>query len=412
MNSEDRHIDEIFRDAIDRARGPRSAAVWDKLQLQLNRKRQWPRRRKYTASKRMLLCSACLLFCLFIADSKPIHTATGRAAPALNQSAIHPRPAVVKNNALKPSRYQLASANEISAVSGEAGTGGFSFRHAALPSLLPGYFIGLRLRFPPPNGSASIIRPAETAKPGHPFKPYWSMTGFVLREWTQYSLKDGVPDNASPGLDEKSEIENREDQRPSFSASLLATRLVTKHWGLQAGISYSNTAILIEPQTLYAGREPTGQVGYKFNSSSGYAYLNPGFSASPAVGDSLSTSITRHHLEYISFPLLLQYRFEKNRWSISPAAGLSANILTAAKIRTDIIDAQNTETIKIAKLEGARPFYLGLTAVADIRYRLDGRWSLSLLAAFRYALTPVTKNNVVETYPYSLGIGTGISYRF
>ena len=91
---------------------------------------------------------------------------------------------------------------------------------------------------------------------------------------------------------------------------------------------------------------------------------------------------------------------------------MSANFLTSAKIRTEVEDALNTEKVRISELKGTKLFYLSLMANADIQYNLSSNWSLHMMPAFRYAITQVTKNNVVETYPYSFGAGLGLTYRF
>jgi len=252
----------------------------------------------------------------------------------------------------------------------------------------------------------------QQKKKDNSFKPYWSITAIASPEWTQYNLENDLPDNVSNIQDEKTQIEQRENHEPSFSAGILATYQFKKHWAFQTGLIYSNTAISIDPQKIFAAKESNGQIAYKYNSSSGYAYVTPGFGLPPAVGDSLTTTTAQHNLQYISLPVILKYRLEKKKFSISPGVGITANFLTSAKIQTEVVDALNKEIVNISKLEGAKPFYLGLMAIADIQYKLNNKWSLNCMPSFRYALTPVTKNNVVKTYPYSFGIGFGMSYRF
>jgi hypothetical protein len=68
--------------------------------------------------------------------------------------------------------------------------------------------------------------------------------------------------------------------------------------------------------------------------------------------------------------------------------------------------------VTITKLKGAKPFYWSITADAELRYSINKKVSVSLRPSFRYAISPITKNNVVETFPRSAGIGVGLTYKF
>ncbi len=97
---------------------------------------------------------------------------------------------------------------------------------------------------------------------------------------------------------------------------------------------YSNTAIAIDPQKMYAAQQTNGGIAYKYITSSGYGYVKPGFGLPPAIGDSLTTASAQHNLQAVSIPALLTYRIEKNKISIAPSAGITANFITSAKIKT------------------------------------------------------------------------------
>jgi hypothetical protein len=207
-------------------------------------------------------------------------------------------------------------------------------------------------------------------------------------------------------------IKQSEAHEPSFSTGLLLTRQLKKGWSLQTGLIYSNTQIGISPQKLYALQDPAGSVDYKYITSSGYAYIKPSFGSPPVVGDSLTIAQAKHTLQFVSVPLVIKHSFGKNKLSFIPGAGVEANILTSAKLVTEIEDASNRENVSINKLKGTRSFYWSVTANAEVQYRVNKKIAVSLRPSFRYAISPITKNNVVETYPYSFGIGAGITYKF
>jgi hypothetical protein len=236
------------------------------------------------------------------------------------------------------------------------------------------------------------------------FKPYWTITAFASNEWANYRLDND--------LQTVKKIKQRETHDPSFSMGALMTRQFSARWAVETGLAYSNTSIGISPQQIYAFNDPTGSISYKYIASSGYGYVKPGFGLPPAVGDSLTATEAKNTLKHISVPVVIKYRIGKNKLSFIPGAGIAANFQTSARIETEVENAFNKETVSISKLSGARSFYVSFVADAELQYKLSSKVSISLCPAFRYAISPITRDNVVETYPYSFGAGLGLTYRF
>lgn len=235
------------------------------------------------------------------------------------------------------------------------------------------------------------------------FKPFWMIAPYASYERAGYRLDSDVPINIT-------NIKHREAHEPSLSTGIFVTRQLTKHWGLQTGIIYSNTQIGISPQKLYA-QQNGSDVAYKYITSSGYAYIKPGFGTLPSVGDSLSAAEAKHTLQYVSVPAIIKYTVSKKKLSFSPGAGMEANLLTGAKVETEIQNASNFETVTINKLRGTNSFYWSIVAEAEIQFSINKKVSVSLRPAFRYAISPITKNNDVETFPKSFGLGMGVKIK-
>lgn len=253
----------------------------------------------------------------------------------------------------------------------------------------------------------------QTRKGKIKFKPYWSVTGFASNDWAKYKLENDVEDNnGQPAQDEKEIIAKRERHEPSFSTGIMVTRQFTKNLAVKTGLIYSNTAITINPQEIYATQKIDGTVAYKYNTSSGYGYIKPGFGLPPGIGDSLQSTEAQHSLQSLSIPLLLSYKVEKRGFSITPSAGITANIITRAKVQTEVKDALNRETVTINGLNGLNHFYAGFIADVNLQYNLDKRWALNVLPTFKYAISPITKGNVVKTFPYNFGVAAGITFKF
>lgn len=238
-----------------------------------------------------------------------------------------------------------------------------------------------------------------------PLKPYWLITGYASYDRVNYKLDSDLPVTIS-------NIRHQEAHEPSFSGGILIKRQHTKHWGLQTGIGYSHTSIGISSQKLFAFQDPSGDIGYKFISSSGYAYIKPGNGPPPAFGDTLNTIEAKHNIKSVSVPVSVKYQVRKNKIMFIPGVGVEANYITSAKVEVEIENASNRETVIIKKLSGIKSFYWTFVADAEVQYKLNKNLSLSIRPTFRHALTPITKENVVETIPFSFGIGLGLSYQF
>ena len=236
-------------------------------------------------------------------------------------------------------------------------------------------------------------------------KSFWMITAFASYDRIGYKLDSDEPSAISS-------IKYREAHEPSFSLGLLMTRQFSSRWGLQSGIIYANSAIGMKPQKTYAFQDPTGDVAYKYITSSGYAFIKPGFGAQPTVGDSLTTAEAKHTIENITLPLAIKYTLPGKKISITLGAGIEANFITKAKLEVDIEDPFNREIVVVRKLTGTKSFYWSFVADAEIKYKVNQKLSINVRPVYRTAISPITKNNVVETFPHSFGIGAGVTIKF
>lgn len=248
-------------------------------------------------------------------------------------------------------------------------------------------------------------KPNPNKKKANGFKPFWMIAPFASYEQSGYKLDSDDPLTAST-------IKHREVNEPSFSGGILATRQFTKHWGLQSGLVYTSTQIGINPQKMYALQLPGGDIAYKFITSSGYAFIKLGIGPPPAIGDSITTSDAKHLLKHISVPLSVKYKMGKNKFTVSPSAGIEANFISSAKVEVGVDLSSNREIVTVNKMEGIKSFYWSAVTGVEASYQLNKKLSVNVQPVFRYALSPITKDNVVETFPRSFGIRAGITIKF
>jgi hypothetical protein len=255
-----------------------------------------------------------------------------------------------------------------------------------------------------PQGLVSETSDKKQKKSNHKF----TLLAFAGPDYSDYRLINDRHNN----YDNKTGIETRERSDLSFSFGILLGYGVGKKVSVQSGITYSASNISINPTEIYAEKNNAGLIKFRYNTSYGYGYLQPSFSSSPAVGDSLFADGANHTLHYITVPVIVKYKVGKKKLTFNPAVGVGLNILTKATLTTDLVDNLNRETESISKLEGIKKLSASLIFAPELQYQLSKKVNLSLSPTFKYSLGPINKGNVVKTYPYSIGVGLGVVYKF
>jgi len=236
------------------------------------------------------------------------------------------------------------------------------------------------------------------------FRPHWLISGVFAYEAAGYRLDSDLPN-------EISNIKHREVHEPSYSGGVLVTRQMTIDWGLQSGLLYSKTSIGIAAQKIYAFQDPAGDLAYKYITSSGYAFIKPQTGSPPSFGDSVIATEGKHTIHYVTVPLTIKYRAGKNKFSFIPGVGIEANFLTGTRVETEIQTPSGNEMVFFNELHGAKSFYWSVAADAELRYNLNNKTMLSFRPSFHQSISPITENNIVETFPYSFRWGAGLTIK-
>lgn len=283
-----------------------------------------------------------------------------------------------------------------------------------------------------PGAAIQELAPAEKTKPGVDsikntmvsvvknkkkgsgnFLSKISLTGFFSPQMDGYGLRDD--DDHGPGRnddDDKDKIREREKHSFSYTTGVTFNYQASKKWVIQSGLYLSKTSIDVKPTVLYANTDNTGKVQYRYNSSSGYAYVLPSFNSAPSVGDSCLTGNSVNSLQYIGIPFNVAYSIKIKKWIIQPTIGLAANFLVHSSIETQLKNGTEQETKNITNIQGLRRVYFNVMAAAEVQYPLSQKLSLSFSPVARLALTSINKNNVVKSFTNSIGSAIGINYKF
>ena len=233
----------------------------------------------------------------------------------------------------------------------------------------------------------------------------FSLTPFFSPDIASYHLQNdkvgNQPDNAT-------QIEREEKHEFSSTFGVLVDYKINKHWGLQSGVTLSNINIIVQPKTIYAQPDNTGNIKYRINTSSGYGYILPTFSGNPTIGDSLYAFSSIHSLHYIGIPLAVSYNVTKGKFKFNTQAGASINILTKARIETTVEKGLNNEVDFVNNLQGLKKMYFSGFAGVGIDYGLTKKIALTFSPTVRFALNSINKDATVKSFPMSVGFTTGL----
>jgi len=204
----------------------------------------------------------------------------------------------------------------------------------------------------------------------------------------------------------------REENKPTTASMGIVMELpVGKRWGLLSGISYTNTRINIEPKKIFAQMDTDGKVKYRFDCSSGYTYLSPKTVATPSIGDSISVTQSYNRLQYLGIPLGVNYTFSLGKFSIIPTVGAVANFSVKQQIATSLVQGSLKETQTSNNIQGLKGTYFNAFANIVFEYNIGKKLALSLAPAGSFALSSITKNTTVKSYPNSFGLTSGIKIK-
>ena len=250
------------------------------------------------------------------------------------------------------------------------------------------------------------------AKKSKPF--HFNLTPYFSPQFSFNRIEDnhrggGGPQPPNGG---REEIKRDELRQSSFSMGVLVDIPLGKKLSLLSGISYMNKNTRIEPKKIFAKLDNDGKVKYRFDCSSGYTYISPKTGTAPVIGDSVNATASINTLQYLGFPLAIKYNFNFKKFSISPVAGAVANFLVKQKIETALIVGTTKEKQTINSIQGLRPTYFNAFTGIAVAYKLNKRISLSFTPTGNFALSSITKDAAVKSYPNSFGLLAGVKIKF
>ena len=124
-------------------------------------------------------------------------------------------------------------------------------------------------------------------------------------------------------------------------------------------------------------------------------------------GDLSATTIKQTY-QYIEIPFILNYQIFKRSSEINLTGGFSANIL----FRNAVLVKRDNKYINLGITNGLNRF--SLAGIIGISYEIPivPKIYLAIEPRFSYYLNSINSNTTIGTHPYSMGLFSGVSYRF
>jgi hypothetical protein len=232
--------------------------------------------------------------------------------------------------------------------------------------------------------------------------------------------------------DAASEIVKSEEAAFSYSGGVMFAYNLNRRFSVQTGISYSSIGQRIDGVTAYSGfgkyLDSKGESQFGVVTSSGTIssrnndiYLTDNNSGARVMtmyktevfdpvknGLSYINSSLTQNFNYLEVPVMLKYKLIDRNIGLKVIGGVSYNIL----VNNSAYTTSGGSKYFIGKTEGLSPVTLSSSLGMGMEYNFSGKLSLNLEPTFRYYITPLGGLAGSTIHPYSLGILSGISYKF
>ena len=125
-----------------------------------------------------------------------------------------------------------------------------------------------------------------------------------------------------------------------------------------------------------------------------------------AATSSNSTPDMIQSFEAIEIPFVLSYSLIDKKFGLHLNGGLSTNLM----IGNRVYNKSTRETI--GETDGIRTTNFSTSFSLGMEYRLNSKFSLSMEPSLKYYLNSINKDSDFEYKPYSIGLSSGIRYKF
>ena len=237
---------------------------------------------------------------------------------------------------------------------------------------------------------------------------------------------------ATSGNELSRQIKASDQGRASYSGGVGFAYKVSGRFSIQSGVYYSAMGQELGGVTAYSGFQNVnpakGANNFKALTPNGTVSVsNPDiYLLSSSVPDRIITKYTPEVLDpvkadlnhlsnsiyqdfsYLELPLMLRYKTIDRKIGVSIVGGVSYNFLVNNSAYT-VVDGKK---YPVGTTEGLSGLSLSGSLGMGMEYKLSTNFSFNLEPTFRYFMNSSNSDKIVGLHTYSLGIFSGLSYKF
>lgn len=437
------NIDLLFRNGLRDLEVLPPSEVWNNIKPVIRKKQQ-----PYVFLRNAAMI-AVLLSLSFLAYkwSKDISSMTSMPQLAINEAnaLIQPSSASVTRPASNIQYDRIIPSNDRTAASNEQ----LNYNEPVLPVSDDNNINRARTDFlSESTGREIFTRQFNPEVNNTPFEEIYTGQNYSYYDWPNtLAVEDEKKTNkwsiaamASPsyfpktatGPDELSkQIAAAEQTQISYSGGVAFSYNISRKLSIQSGLYYSSVGQELDGIHSFGGFQKydytKGDHNFEVLTSSGKVYTsNRDIFLMDGYGDRVLTRYTNdvfdpvkadlkylnsslhQSFSYVEMPVILRYKLVDKALDVNLIGGLSYNLLINNSVYTMIDGSRYV----IGKTEGLNQIMFSSSIGMGMEYNLSEKFSLNLEPTFRYYINPFTQIQGVRIHPYSIGIFSGLSYKF
>ena len=235
------------------------------------------------------------------------------------------------------------------------------------------------------------------------------------------------------GSDELSrQLSASEQSIISYSGGVALSYKVNKRFSIQSGLFYSSMGQEIDGIYSFGGFQKydytKGDHNFEIRTTNGTVftnnadlflmangngnriisnYSNDVFDPEKASLQYMNNTI-RQNFSYLELPIILRYKIIDKTIDFNLIGGISYNLLVDNSVYT-VVDGNK---YAVGTTQGLNMFSISSSLGMGMEYRFSDKLSLNLEPTLRYYLNPYNNLSGSHLHPYSVGIFSGLSYKF
>jgi hypothetical protein len=223
-----------------------------------------------------------------------------------------------------------------------------------------------------------------------------------------------------------------DQSRVSYTGGLGLSYKISSRFSIQSGLYYSSMGQEVGGVNAYSGFQQyafaKGDHNFEILTANGTVYTNNSdvFVNSYSLPGRIVTSYTndvfdpvKANLSYISstlyqdmsfleLPVIVRYKVVDRKIGLNLIGGMSYNFL----VNNSVYAVSDAGKFPVGSTEGLNTVSLSSSLGMGMEYKLSNSLSLNLEPTFRYYINPFNSGNSTGLHPYSIGIFSGVAYKF